>query len=278
MTAPALERLAGALDRFLEVDQRTRKRRTLDPIERRLEAAMAKAFRAQGRDFLHRLSALRLKIDASESLREAALRREDWEPLFTEAALATLTVFAEPLTAAAAASLELGARHAIASFATDLSFSLEDPEAVAYLRRAGAERVTGINETTRSQLRTLLADAREGGWSYDRLAAEIRRKFTGFATPSPLQHIRSRAHLVAVTETGDAYEQSRRIMANRLAGSGLAMQKSWLTVGDNRVDPVCAANEDDGWIGLDATFNSGDSQPPQHPGCRCTSEYRRQPD
>lgn len=270
-----LQALAPALDRFLEVAQRTRKRRSLARVERQLEQALEKAFRIQGRELLQRLEPLRSRVDATEALREAALRSDEWEPYFSEAALATLAVFEEPLTAAVATSLDLGARQAIASFATDLSFSLEDPEAVAYLERVGAERVAGINQTTRDQLRTLLAEAREGGWSYDKLAAEIRHKFTGFATPSPLQHIRSRAHLVAVTETGDAYEASRRVMADRLRAAGFTMEKSWLDVGDSRVDPICASNAGEGWIPIDQSFGSGAGRPPEHPGCRCTTEYRR---
>jgi hypothetical protein len=271
----ALGELLPALDRFLEVNQRTRKRRTLAGAERRLERALAAAFRAQGRELLRRMAPLRARVDASEALREAALRTADWEPLFTAAALATVTAFVEPLTAAAEASLTAGARHAIAEFAADLTFSLADPEAVAYLEAVGAERVAGINETTRTRLRTLLVEAREGGWSYDRLAAEMRRTFTGFATGSPLEHIASRAHLVAVTETGDAYEAARRVMADRLVRGGLSIEKQWLDVGDRRVDPVCASNAAQGWIPVDQAFGSGHQQPTAHPGCRCSTEYRR---
>lgn len=267
-------RLFAALDRLTEVAADLRKRRALAAAERRLEAALAKAWRIQGRDFARRFAALQSRFGTTEALREA-IGPEDWEALFTEAELATLAVFAEPLTAAARIALTSGARAAIADFAAELTFDLADPEAVAYLERAGAAKVTGINETTRERLRTLLTDARASGWSYDRTAAEIRRTFADFGTPAPQRHIRSRAHLVAVTETGEAYEQARRVMAERLAGSGLTIEKHWLAVGDDRTDDVCLGNDTAGWIALDASFPSGASEPPEHPACRCTTEYRR---
>ncbi|HYI67142.1 MAG TPA: phage minor head protein [Candidatus Limnocylindrales bacterium] len=271
----AIDLVGAAAADLREADLRIRKRRTLRSIERRLERDLAKAWRVQGKDFLRRFATLESKFK-TEALREA-VSPEDWEALFTESALATLSVLREPLSLAAAASLRLGARHAIADLAADLTFALADPEAVAYLADVGATRVAGINEVTRDRLRTLLADARAGGWSYDRTAAEIRRTFVGFGTPAPQQHIRSRAHLVAVTETGDAYEASRRMMANRLASAGLQLEKAWLAVGDARTDADCLANDSQGWIAVDGVFTSGHEQPTAHPACRCTTEYRRKP-
>lgn len=275
--AEALDHLESALQRLREADIRTRKRRSLARVERRLEDAMAKAWRTQGAAFLRRLETRRSRFTTAAALREA-IRPQDWEPLFDDAALETLAAFSEPLSVAAAAALEAGARHLIADLTAELTFSLADPEAVAYLERVGAERVTGITEETRSQLRTLLAQSRAQGWSYDRTAREIRARFAGFGTPAPQLHIRSRAHLVAVTETGHAYEASRRIMADRLAGAGLAIEKSWLAVGDARTDEVCEGNEAEGWIELEGSFSSGSPEPPEHPACRCTTEYRRRPD
>lgn len=274
MSGSAGRRLAGALDRFLEADARITKRRALARVERQLERDLAKAWRIQGRDFDRRFAALAPKFSASPALAEA-IGPEDWEVLFSETELATLAVLAEPLSAAARIALATGARRAIAEYAAGLSFGLADPEAVAYLRRAGADKVAGLNAETRSRLRTLLADSRARGWSYDRTAAEIRRTFVGFGTPAPQQHIRSRAHLVAVTETGEAYEQARRIMADRLSAAGLRLQKRWLAVGDERTDEVCAGNDAAGWIDLEADFPSGSSEPPEHPACRCATIYRR---
>ena len=36
---------------------------------------------------------------------------------------------------------------------------------------------------------------------------------------------------------------------------------------------ICQDNEDDGWIGDDEVFSSGDDSPPAHPHCKCEIEY-----
>lgn len=261
-----IDRVEAAAQRLVEVNQRSRKRRALARVERRLARALARAWRIQGRDFLARFESLRDRFIATEALREAD-PAEDWERLFSESQLRTLTVFAEPLSAAVEASLATGARHAIADFGSGVTFSLRDPEATAYLQRSGAELVTGINEETRGQLRTLLAEARSKGWSYDKTAKEIRAKFTGFEA--------RRARLVAVTETGNAYEASRRVVADRLRAAGLDMEKSWLAVGDERTDADCLANQAAGWIPVDQAFPTGHDQPTAHPACRCSCLYQR---
>ena len=98
-----------------------------------------------------------------------------------------------------------------------------------------------------------------------------------FSVPQPQLHIRSRAHLIAVTESGAAYEQGNRAMADQLAAAGLQMEKSWLDVGDSRVTDGCQANAAAGWIPVADTFPAGADQPPLHPACRCTALYQRVP-
>jgi hypothetical protein len=70
------------------------------------------------------------------------------------------------------------------------------------------------------------------------------------------------------------YEAGQRAVAEDLAGAGLTVVKSWLTVGDDNVDPDCEENEAAGEVGVDDDFPSGDREPPAHPYCRCTTEYR----
>src|SRR5208282_2235305 len=48
--------------------------------------------------------------------------------------------------------------------------------------------------------------------------------------------------------------------------------KRWVTVGDDAVEEICLANEDQGVIDLDEDFDSGDDAPPAHPNCRCWLE------
>lgn len=273
--------LLTALDRLLEANARLRKRRALSRLERRLTRAMQRAFRAQGRAFVRRLGALRDRFPR-ETQREAALREAieefEWGPLFDDAVLATLRLFQEPLDEVARQALVAGALSAIAELQLDVSFSLEHPRAVQYIASVGAERVTRITDTTRDELRTILTQATSEGWSYDRTARAITAKYADFAGP-PLrgrpQHIASRAHLIAITETGDAYEAGNRAVADDLASAGLEMEKSWLIVGDERTCPICNGNAQAGWIPLERAFPSGHQQPTGHPGCRCTARWRR---
>ena len=46
-------------------------------------------------------------------------------------------------------------------------------------------------------------------------------------------------------------------------------QKQWLTAGDERVDPECALNEEQGPVPLESPFASGHYAPITHPNCRC---------
>lgn len=190
---PELRRLAEAMSVLA-------KERLLARQVARAERAIAKAFRAQGTDFLKRLAPHKAAFPTAEVIREGTAEDFDPEPLFTQTELATLALFERPIGALAQAALLAGVRVAIADLAADVAFDLEHPRAVAFLRGRAAERVTKINETTREALRALLAQAMEEGWGYDKTAKVIRAEFDGFAGKRPQKHIRSRAHLVAVTE------------------------------------------------------------------------------
>ena len=266
----------AALDRLIEAFSARRKWRALAPIERKLELAMQAAFRKQGRAFLaalnHRAGVL------SGRLRESPgdLLPPDWEAIFLEIAV-DLVPFTTPSQAAAESALLTGGRHAVADLAVEGAFDLANPRAAAYLEAHAAEAVTAINEATRAEMRRVIAAGVREGQSYDQIARTIRERFAGFSTPQPQLHIRSRAHLVAVTETSAGYEQGNRAVADQLQAEGLQMEKSWLDVGDARVDPDCADNAATGWIPIADSFPAGASEPPQHPACRCTSLQRRVP-
>jgi uncharacterized protein with gpF-like domain len=156
-----------------------------------------------------------------------------------------------------------------------ISFSLRNPRAIAYLREHGAELITGIDETTRATIHDILVQGRQEGWSYDKIAKAIRERFEEFGAPTPYKHLRTRAHLVAVSETGNAYEEASFQAAMRMAGEGLAMEKMWMNVGDELVSEGCLANTAVGWIPIDQPFPSGHTRPLRYEACRCTALYRR---
>lgn len=79
-----------------------------------------------------------------------------------------------------------------------------------------------------------------------------------------------RAELIAVTET------TRSVNGGRMEGwRALGIEgKRWETARDEIVDrgdpqQLCETNQDEGAIGIDELFSSGDDMPPAHPGCRC---------
>jgi hypothetical protein len=50
-------------------------------------------------------------------------------------------------------------------------------------------------------------------------------------------------------------------------------EKRWVTVGDDRVCPLCHGNEAQGGIPIEQAFQSGHQYPTAHPRCRCVLSY-----
>jgi hypothetical protein len=272
-----MDDLIDALDRFLEAARRTKKVRTLAPIERKLEKGMVKAFKVQGKLFGAKLKRIESKFpeEAQESkfrevleadLVDAFFEDDDW--------LDSLELISGPIDAAAKAALAASAKSLIAELGMKISFSLKNPRAVEYLKAHGADLVTKIDETTRSMIKTIVTQAAEEGWSYNRTALAIQERFTQFCEGKPQEHIASRAHLVAVTEAGEAYEAGNYVVIEDLQADGIEMEKAWSTMGDDRVSEGCQENEDEGWIPADQEHASGHMHPLRFPGCRCDELYR----
>lgn len=270
--AAYVDALLDFLDRFIEAASVAAKLRTLRPIERRLERELSKAFDAQGKAFLKAFRELRSRF--VESIGES-----DWGPLFDEIAEETVDLFYAPIQRAAGRALVAGAANLVAEIGEELPtpFTLRNPRAVAYLEQHGYGLISQINSVTRGNIATIVNNGVAEGWSYNRTAREIISLYAEMAEGRPQEHIKSRAHLIAVTEAGTAYETGNRIVVDDLAEAGIRMEHSWLTAGDDRVSEQCAANEAQGWIPLAQSFESGHTQPPRFPGCRCSALYRRAP-
>lgn len=257
--------LAEAVATFLREAKRPTRDLATARAAKRLERLVAHAFDVQGKGFLRRLAALRPKFPEVAE----AIRNEDWQPLLDAAFRATQKLFADAIQSGAEDALQAGADAAIAELGVGVEFDLANPEAVAYLRDYGAQRVAMIEDATREAIRTIIADGVEQGWSYSQTAKAIADRFAEFRVGRPQEHVRSRAHLVAMTETGDAYEHGNLLASKHLASLGTELEKSWLTAGDGRVSAGCRENAEAGWIGLDEDFPSGHARPLRFPGCRC---------
>ena len=265
---------------FFEALSRSRWMKKREQIERRLELALRKAFKEQGKQFIKAFSKFKDRFgeavtvaspfgnDRSVELQESVPPTE-WRYVFHLVSQKTKSLFEKPIDTAAQAALKSGASNLIAASGMNLSFDLKNPRAVKYLDQYGARLVTDINDTTRDYLQTIITQATNEGWSYDRTAEAITERYKEFAIGKPQKHIDSRAHLIAVTEVGNAYAEGNMIVARDLQDAGVDMEKAWSTVGDGKVTAECKANEDQGWIPVDQEFQSGHMRPLRFPGCRC---------
>ena len=238
------------------------------PLEERATREVEDIFIRQARYFLDGFA--QLQGHFSEGL------ADEWDPIWQRASGATYAYFVSQMESIAARGLTAGAKSAAATMDVSVAFDLAHPAAVSYMASHAAEAVTGIDETTRAYLNTLLTRGIDEGWSYDTTARAIIDRFAQFSIGNALQHIQSRAHLIAVTENANAYIQGAKAIATEVLSGlpdGLGMNKAWITAGDGAVCEDCAAGEDDGVIAESESFSNGDDEPPDHPGCRCDVAY-----
>lgn len=150
------------------------------------------------------------------------------------------------------------------------SFGSIHPEVVqASYRVRAANRVTEVDWATKAGIRELLTLGRVEGTSYREFARDLSGSFA---------FSRERAHLIAVTELADAYEEGNSQPSKMLSNIGFKMQKSWLLLGDEKVCDLCIDNQMLGWIDEDVEFAHGADHPPQHPRCRCAADRRMDPE
>ena len=142
-----------------------------------------------------------------------------------------------------------------------------------YNRHAG-RLITNIDETTRHQINNIVRNALSEGTSYTEVERQLIKKFPGLGERKPQGHVRTRARLIALTESGQAYEGGKQQLANRAEQAGVKFNKHWLSVRDAKVSPGCKRNDDEGWIPNDTAFPSGHQRPLRFPGCRCTLQRR----
>lgn len=257
---------------LLEVTRGLRRAMILTPIEKKATREIQKAFRVYQRSFMKALNDSNIKATYfSEAL------NDDLDPIFTKAELDSFKLFEKTFVDTAAAGLKAGYDQAVADLALQLSFSLKNPRAVAYIEQHGAKMVTKVDDTTRNIIRGIIQDGADQGLSYNELARKLNERFKEFQIGKPQLHIDSRAHLIAVTELGNAYVTGSYIVGQDLKSSGIPMEKKWSTMGDTRVSPGCQVNGGTEWIDYDKEFPSGHLHPLRFPGCRCDIEIRVAP-
>ena len=131
--------------------------------------------------------------------------------------------------------------------------------AVSYANARSGELITAIDETTRANIRELIGQGIEEGWTNDEFSEHLSDSFTFDGT---------RADLIARTET--AFAENRGTLDGWKA-SGLVSEKTWLP--DAEACEICLALGAMGPIPLDQDFDTEDDSvdgPPAHPNCECT--------
>lgn len=250
--------LRDNLERLAEATRKSHRIKVLGRLEIQLGGQMRKAFQAQGKAMAPALAALTGKV------KEAAA--DDLDAAINKVLKDTADSFAEPIQTTAESAMDAGGAVQAAEFS--VSWTLENPRAVAYLENYGAGQVTQIEETTRTDLRALMAEALAQGWSNQKTQKAIQQKYAEWS--------RSRAKMIAIYEPGAAYCEGNRIVALDLQAAGLKMSKAWLTAGDKKVTQQCKDNAAEGRIPLDQEHTSGHQRPPRFPRCRCDELYYRE--
>jgi SPP1 gp7 family putative phage head morphogenesis protein len=210
-----------------------------------------------------------LPTDASEKLLTGAeklltvpddLHYHRADAILTQVDLGDWSVLIDPTEEELSALYAAGLSTGLPLVGLDVDLDQANERSVNWARDRAASLVTQIEENTRDMLRDTVAQAIEEGWSADELAQEIAGSI-GFSD--------DRAETIARTELIAANNQGNLAAYKDAASQGIAVQKEWLTAGDDLVSEECQANEDQGPIPLDDDFDSGDDAPPLHPNCRC---------
>lgn len=114
-----------------------------------------------------------------------------------------------------------------------------------------------ITKTTRDDLRSLVEEALEEGWSADQLAGEIEDAHAFSDT---------RSETIARTELAFAHVEGN---LDSWRESGVVSKKESILGSEHDLDDVCNENAEAGPIDLEAEFPSGHQGPPYHPNCVC---------
>lgn len=144
-------------------------------------------------------------------------------------------------------------------------FDRNNPEAISWADKHAAELIDGISETTRDDIRELVAESLEGEYDVSDLASQI----------SDLLGDDDRAELIARTESMRAANEGQQMLWEQAQSEGLLgpnAKQEWIVGDDEKLCPICQ-DMDGEQVDLDEDFNVDGEDidgPPAHPNCRCT--------
>ena len=156
---------------------------------------------------------------------------------------------------------EIGGQSFLDKAGIRLEFNLTNKDMIGQLIERTDLLITTVDDTTKEWIGNQIIEGKKIGLSDVDIANKLREKI-----PETYKY---RTERIVRTEMAEIVNRTEFETAVNNNASG----KKWITVGDERVSEACAANEDEGLVGMNATFSSGHSRPPEHPNCRCLLEY-----
>jgi hypothetical protein len=137
------------------------------------------------------------------------------------------------------------------------SLLLSPPSGLKGLLSGAGQTIKGMTDTSLNRVGTILGDALARGKGSDAAARTlITDGINGMITSA------SRAQTIAVTEMARATQIAQM---DNYKSFGVEYVE-WV---DIDADDDCATNAEQGPIPIGETFDSGDTEPPAHPNCRC---------
>lgn len=243
-TAAAME-LAEASIELAEHLKRKSRRRIIDPLVNWMRKRVAERFRRQGREIIFRHGAFILPqppaIDYNQICQAA----------YVHGAQYCAQMLGVPVTEAKRKKAVL----------LPLLPGVGEPD------RTDDDLEREIDATTREKLSEIVADLGGKGDSEDQINDAIKAQFRDWQkqrSESIAEYEVSTAYHNGMSDTADGYAQS----------TGASVEKQWSA--DPDACPICEENAELEWIPIDQSFPSGVDEPPQHPNCRCSIEYREQ--
>lgn len=143
--------------------------------------------------------------------------------------------------------------------AIEATFVLRNLEMISRLLNGANLMIKSVDDTTRQWIAETIAAGKSEFFTNDevaRLLVEGGRDISKF-----------RAKLIAETEVASAMS----VIERQTYKYNNVRQMKWEVSTDTEVCPICADNSGK-VVGVDATFPSGDTEPPAHPRCRCYLE------
>jgi len=247
--------------------KRAYKAAALDPLKKSLRASVARRFRKQKVRVLRVLGRHAKNWDTANygEVRQAvqhAIKFND--PKFgREYAAATLKAHT---TGAAHVAEQLDAVMTYGTAATEAAKKIPAP---APPTRTADDLEGELDDTTDREMGTKLEKAFDPvkPLAIGAVLEMVRQQFDQYSNGVNGQ--KARADTVAEYEISHAYHGGGSVVAGSVPGT---VEKFW-DIGPQGC-PQCQENAEDGWIPEDASFASGDTEPPLHPNCDCSLSYR----